>query len=302
MIPTYNQEQYIEKTIRSALYQDYNNLEIIVSDDCSSDNTENIIKKLVSEFPQIKYFRNFNNIGRVKNYRKLLYEYATGEYVVNLDGDDFFIYKKFISDSVINIKEEEIKGNKIMFLMACKRFFSPEKGFELIHKIDNQELVIPGKEFILGLFSKYYFSHLTTLYNRKEALKIDFYRSNIISSDLECIGRLAIQGDVILTKKIVGQWNGTGNNESKVPDVSKQIVNCKWIESVANELRGKVSLFKYYYWKLKAKIYYSSFIASALFRERKITSKDLIKMSENKMVLPFILFILISPLKKILVK
>ena len=72
MIPVYNQEDYIANTIQSALNQNYNNIEIIISDDASTDNTSQIIKDFLPN-QKIKYFRNQVNIGRVKNYRKLLY-------------------------------------------------------------------------------------------------------------------------------------------------------------------------------------------------------------------------------------
>jgi glycosyltransferase involved in cell wall biosynthesis len=46
MIPTYNQENYLEKTIQSALDQDYPNIEVVVSDDLSTDNTKGVLALL----------------------------------------------------------------------------------------------------------------------------------------------------------------------------------------------------------------------------------------------------------------
>ncbi|MGC8706738.1 MAG: glycosyltransferase family 2 protein, partial [Desulfurella sp.] len=82
-IPAYNQAKYIKQAIDSALNQDYPNLEVIVSDDASLDDTRQIVKEYNDK--RLKYYRNEKNIGRVANHRKLLYEYATGEYVLNLD-------------------------------------------------------------------------------------------------------------------------------------------------------------------------------------------------------------------------
>ena len=57
MIPTYNQAKYISKAIESALSIDYSNIEVIVSDDCSSDNTEEVVSKYLSD-NRYKYIKN----------------------------------------------------------------------------------------------------------------------------------------------------------------------------------------------------------------------------------------------------
>ena len=49
IIPVYNGEQYIEKTIESVMEQTYTNWELIIVDDCSSDNTEKIVKSIAEE-------------------------------------------------------------------------------------------------------------------------------------------------------------------------------------------------------------------------------------------------------------
>jgi len=101
-IPTYNQQQYISQAIDSVLMQDYPDLEVIVADDCSTDETEAIVRKYKDI--RVKYFKNEKNIGRVANYRKSLYDYCTGDWVVNLDGDDYFTSPTFISRGMNVIK------------------------------------------------------------------------------------------------------------------------------------------------------------------------------------------------------
>ena len=72
MIPTYNQENYIVRAIESALSQDYPNLEIVIADDNSTDETEAVVTEALRKFnsPLIKYFKNKENIGILKNYKK----------------------------------------------------------------------------------------------------------------------------------------------------------------------------------------------------------------------------------------
>src|SRR6516162_10757007 len=124
MIPVYNQAKFLHLALESALAQDYKYLEVVVSDDNSTDNTREIVHQYLSD-PKLKYFRNGNNLGRVANYRKLLEDCATGDWVVTLDADDFFIDPSFISQSIDLITSHPEKD--IVFVQA---------GHE-VRKIDN---------------------------------------------------------------------------------------------------------------------------------------------------------------------
>ena len=82
---TYNSGAYIREGIESILNQSYSNFEFIICDDCSSDNTWQIIQSYND--PRIKAFRNNINIGEYPNRNKAV-DLATGEYVIFIDGDD----------------------------------------------------------------------------------------------------------------------------------------------------------------------------------------------------------------------
>lgn len=88
---TYNQEKYIEKCLSSALAQTYSPLEIIVSDDFSSDNTFEIVKKIKREYEgphKIIINRNEKNLGIGPHVSKIIYDLSKGEYCVLIGGDD----------------------------------------------------------------------------------------------------------------------------------------------------------------------------------------------------------------------
>ncbi|MEE1291147.1 MAG: glycosyltransferase family 2 protein, partial [Spirochaetota bacterium] len=70
MIPTYNQAKYIYNTVISVINQDYDNLEIVISDDASTDDTEAVVRKIINETPErdIKYIKRTENIGNIANY------------------------------------------------------------------------------------------------------------------------------------------------------------------------------------------------------------------------------------------
>lgn len=85
VIAAYNVEQYIDKCIVSLLDQTYKNYEVIVINDCSTDNTGNILKKYEKK---INIFNLEKNMG-LSVARNKGVEIANGEYVVFVDGDDF---------------------------------------------------------------------------------------------------------------------------------------------------------------------------------------------------------------------
>jgi len=90
---TYNGEQYLNEQIQSILNQDYANIEVIVVDDVSSDNTWNLLLEWQHQSPVIKIFRNELNLGYNKNFEKAI-QLATGEFVSLADQDDIWLPQK----------------------------------------------------------------------------------------------------------------------------------------------------------------------------------------------------------------
>lgn len=86
-IPTYNQAQYLALAVRSAYNQTVAPSEIIIQDDCSTDNTAEILQELAKEIAVLKIIRQPKNVGISKNTDECLRR-ATGEFIVRLDSDD----------------------------------------------------------------------------------------------------------------------------------------------------------------------------------------------------------------------
>lgn len=88
---TYNHEKFIAKCLHSVLALKYDNLEIIVSDDCSKDNTYQIVQDIVAHAQSSHHIilnRNEINLGLAGNFNKTFGELATGDFLVTLGGDD----------------------------------------------------------------------------------------------------------------------------------------------------------------------------------------------------------------------
>lgn len=97
-IPVYNEEKFILKTVKSVLNQDYPNIEIIISDNNSDDNTYDIFSKFDFGKRRIKIFKQISNIGPIANFEFVL-KNAVGSYFMWLGGHDY-IHPNYISKAI----------------------------------------------------------------------------------------------------------------------------------------------------------------------------------------------------------
>jgi glycosyltransferase involved in cell wall biosynthesis len=91
IIPTYNRAQFVERAVRSVLAQTYEDFELLVIDDGSSDQTQNTIKRIPDR--RIKYIRHSNNKG-VSAARNTGIKHAEGNFIALLDDDDVWLPTK----------------------------------------------------------------------------------------------------------------------------------------------------------------------------------------------------------------
>lgn len=222
MIPTYNQAQYLREAIVSALNQDYQNLEIIVCDDCSTDNTSEVMKEFLHD-RRITFVVNPFNVGKAANYRNLLCKHASGEWVIMLDSDDYFIDRQFISTAIREV------GNKdgIVAVIAGYMISDPLEEHSYVPAVNTR--IMNGYELFLD-FKKVPFGHASTIYRRSIALEIGFYRFDIESDDYESLLRMFLHGSVILLDRVVYVWRKHGSNISVNADVSHLLKNVAFID------------------------------------------------------------------------
>lgn len=223
MIPTYNQKDYIIESIQSALCQSYNNIEVIVNDDYSTDATFKIASTIKDD--RLKVFKNEQNLGRVKNYRKLLYDLAHGEFVINLDGDDYFTDNDYIKKAVRLVQKNSLDlifSNQILQYPTFKK----ETIMNLPEVIDGNWLFLNYGKNGIGI------PHMTALYNRKKALKLNFYSKDIISSDWESLLRFIINSRIGFINDASSVWRQVESSQSKSQDIQKVLKNFELTDNV----------------------------------------------------------------------
>lgn len=101
LVAAYNVEETISQTIQSILGQTYDNMEIIVVNDGSTDNTEDVLKIFMGDILVIN--KDNQGLGSARNSGL---EKATGDFVMFMDGDDYFTYQNVVED-LVNLAEKD---------------------------------------------------------------------------------------------------------------------------------------------------------------------------------------------------
>jgi glycosyltransferase involved in cell wall biosynthesis len=118
-LPAYNRIEKLKIAIKKLQEQTYTNLEIIVSDNCSTDNTENICKELQKEDHRIKYFRQSNNVGPTANF-EFAKNKAEGKYFL-WHGDDDYLDKEYVKVCIDELEKDS--SYVLVSGLAAYRYF-----------------------------------------------------------------------------------------------------------------------------------------------------------------------------------
>ena len=296
VIPTYNRGKVIRKSIESVLNQSYKNIELIIIDDGSTDNTEFVVKKISDN--RIKYIKLNENKGACYA-RNIGIKKAKGKYIAFVDSDDYLpnnssIYSKAISILEYNQVEvvawlwqfQDEDGNLVIDSEKIPSFFSGKKS---------------TREFAKGFYYGSYANGLVVgVWNklfRKEYIKDIPFEGRIYEDD-KWMNQVLIRPANIFCEREF--WYIYAQNNSSLTHQNFQKKNLEMLDI----LKNRVDLFKgedfiyiesirlfmnlyieYWYAAQKANIHpyddadtYRNFLM-ILIRERKICFKDFIRYS-----------------------
>lgn len=143
-ITTYNRAHLLPRCLDSVLTQTYENLEIVIVDDCSNDNTEEVAKEYQKKDKRIKYFKHKKNMGNA-HARNTALKNCNGYYVAFMDDDDKWIDKDKIKKQVEIFENSDNK--KLGIICSSIRIYSDKNTYKdkIIQKPQNL------KEHILAM-------------------------------------------------------------------------------------------------------------------------------------------------------
>lgn len=149
IMPSYNTAKYIEESVNSVLAQTYTNWELLIVDDCSTDNTMELLSNIHDS--RIRVFQNEVNSGAAVSRNKALRE-ARGRWIAFLDSDDLWVSDK------LEKQIKFIKGNNYSFVYADYRIC-------LNGVWENVIRTAPNKVDKRKIYDYCYFSTITVMYD-----------------------------------------------------------------------------------------------------------------------------------------
>lgn len=164
-IPAYKQTEYLKKTLDSILIQDFDDYEIIITDDSPDES----VRELVSSYDfggKLSYHKNYVSLGSPANWNAAIAK-ASGTYIKIMHHDDYFTFDNSLSEFV---KAIEVSGSDFVF-SACVNLF-PASGKTWMH-IANYKQVRMLKENPKCLFSGNFIGAPSVTFYRRSAVQYD---------------------------------------------------------------------------------------------------------------------------------
>jgi len=191
-IPTYNHAHFLPTAIRSALAQSERDLELLVVDNCSTDDTEAVVAEFCRADSRLRYVRNETNLGLVGNLNRCL-ELARGGYVKYLLADDL------LEPDCVRTMLAAMASTPGVVLVACQRQLVDMELMPIrVAGLRDRKGLLDGRRMIgYTLFNGNYIGEPTgTLFRKEDALRgfsADFKRL----VDVEMWFHLLEQGDLL---------------------------------------------------------------------------------------------------------
>lgn len=228
IIPMYNSEKYINETIKSVLNQTYENKEIIIVDDGSSDSSASIVKAMAEKFGSIiKYYYQVN--GGVSKARNNGIEKSNGKYIAFIDSDDLWLPDK-LEKQVAKLKATKMKSCYCGFL-----YYYEESAREKKEKINFAE----GKILYQVLSDRTWCSTITWIIEKEliTNYKLMFHENCSFGEDFEFFIKIAALTEVACVKEYLSIARVRANSLStsqqmldKIKDIYVWIRLEQWLE------------------------------------------------------------------------
>jgi len=236
--PTYNRKAMLGETIESIMKQSYQNFEIIIVDDASTDGTEKFVEKYKND-TRVRCFRNEKNMGPGYN-RNLGFKHAKGDYVIFMDDDDYYVDCDFFNKA-IQVFEENAQEN-IAFV----------SGNAYVEDIDQNKTIesnigcvgfVDGIEFLTQIGSKYTKpkSTFTTVFNANVLKQADLYNMKMVN-DYAIYLRALLYGNAYILKDLIGVYRIHKSNISSRIEKDFLIDNLRervWVKDKLEHIIGE---------------------------------------------------------------
>ncbi|OCR00403.1 glycosyl transferase family 2 [Oscillatoriales cyanobacterium USR001] len=235
IIPAFNAAKTLPEAVYSVLNGTYHNIEILIVDDCSSDNTAKVAAQLAEENPPVQYFQNQQNYGVSKS-RNLMIEKATGDLIAFLDSDDTWEPKKL--EICLKILKENPDIKAVSHALYYLDKHGQKKSYIPTYPTTREEMKAIEEKGELP----WSFPSATIIY-RETLLKEKGFREDWpVGEDTELFARIAQKYGLLATKEPLANYRIKGNSLTDKYWLKKRIANDCIKENQKRRIQGEKEL------------------------------------------------------------
>lgn len=188
-MPIYNEERFLESSLESLRHQDYENIQILISDNASTDRTGDIGSLAASADERITYSRTAENIGAAANFRKVL-QVAEGKYFMWAAGHDEWS-QNLVSDSVATLESNE----------RASIAFATSYWIDEVGERDDRNTDYPDTQG-MSIFSRFFTVFWGNMHPVLGVIRLDHLRrtqsiQSFAGADLVLLSDLVLMGDFV---------------------------------------------------------------------------------------------------------
>ena len=110
---SYNHQDYVVEALNSVINQTYTNIELLIADDCSSDNSAGVIQDWLKNHPNVYFLANEKNLGNTKTFNQLAKK-AKGAFIIDLAADDLLL-PNCIEKQIVTFQNSKYKNLGIVY-------------------------------------------------------------------------------------------------------------------------------------------------------------------------------------------
>lgn len=240
--PLFNAERFIAETIQGVLNQTYQNFEMIIIDDCSSDNSINIVKEFAKSDSRLKLIESKENFGGPARPRNVGLDNAQGEYVAFLDADDVWLPSK------LEVQLDILHGSEYDFVDS-RAYAIDEKG-----------------KVISGLHNRRLYGFLKLLMKEKNIIFLEnFININSVLIRNRNLHRFSEDKNLVALEDWL-YWIDALHDGKKIHMCKEYLINYRVVDNSISNRRSDISYRKAFYMygflllsgKIKLKYYFLS--------------------------------------------
>jgi glycosyltransferase involved in cell wall biosynthesis len=268
IIPTKNRASLIEKSIRSIFNQDYPNLEIIVSNNNSNDNTKEVLNEIKKDFKDLIILNHREDLSLNKHWDIVIRENSSGKYLMIIPDDDELIDSHYISEAVKIMEKDATVG------VVFANYQIVNISNRVLEKIEAKFPTKMNGRYLLEVYKRNLFNlkgigipHLTAVFRRSSYFQTHGFDLNCLSPDTHLWLKILSINEVGVIEKNVASYLVHENNLSNtrkihfylkdlliVPNLLKFLITKKIalnISLVINLLRIEIFFLKIFISNLK---------------------------------------------------